>query len=526
MYKLLIADDEPLIVRGLAKMIRNRLPEIEIVGEVTTCRDAYQVILTASPDLVITDIEMNGENGLRLPEEAAWLAQPPAFIIVSGYSRFDYAQRALRNGVEEYLLKPIDDDELIAVLQKMMARIQTRLEMTKRLQTSEETSVESSLHVLLLGGDAAQGTLSAAMREQLLARLHAPDFAVMRFFFGDAAMQTPDQAHLRPAMERAMQACFAPQAFVLIKGFHPGVYLAIVNGQGISALRIQAAAQTCLDVLRAEFSLTPVVGLSNTIQDMMQLQLCGEQANHAIMMHIYEPARNIYPYALVETCLQLLPPDTDTRQAALADSLRLPDADALREQTMSLYRHLYALRVAPTQILHCFADVLRRVQADGRPDIPEMQTLISERIQTLRNVMKYAGDAPFQACLEESMAEVNELLSLRTSVKSRRIIEKAKHYIQEHCEQEIMLVDVADALQMSPNYLSFLFKQETAVNFSAYVTYCRVNRAKQLLANRPDLRIYEIAEASGYRNVKYFNRIFKQETALKPSEFRERYAKS
>ena len=526
MYKLLIADDEPLIVKGLAKIIGNRLPEVRIVGEATTCPEAYQLILSEHPDIVITDIEMQGENGLRLPEEAARLDKPPLFIIISGYSRFDYAQRALRSGVEDYLLKPIDDDELIAVLGKMMLRIRDQQAMDVRLQSSEETSVESSLHVLLLGGDAAEGTLSTQMREQLLMRLHHAQFAVIRYFFADAAQKPLDFPALRPALESVLQACFHTRGIVQIKGFHPGVLLAIVNAPQITEALLDAAAQDSLRMLYDRFGRTPVAGFSDPITDMMQLQLCAQQANSALMMHLYEPRQRVFPYAQYLACLQQLPPETAARQAQLADALCLPEADALRAQTVTLYHDLYALRVAPSLILQCFADVLTRVQADRQQDVPDLQTLVPERVHALRNAMKYGGGEEYLACLKEAVAEVNDLLSQCSSGKSRRIIEKAKRYIREHCERELTLTEVAEALQMSPNYLSYLFKQETSINFSTYITRGRVNRAKQLLATRPDLRVYEIAQAVGYQNVKYFNRVFKQEVGLKPSEFREQYAKT
>ena len=525
MYKLLIADDEPLIVKGLAKIIRKRLPGIETILEATTYGGACALIRSEAPDIVITDIEMD-QNGLSLPEEAVELPEAPAFVVISGYNRFDYAQRALRGGVEDFLLKPIDDDELIAVLQKLIQRIRKRREMNVRLQSSEEISVESSLHVLLLGGNAAEGTLSKQMRAQLLGSLHHPQFAILRYFFPDAAQQPPDYAALRPALENALRCCFDTPAIVMIKGFHPGVLLAVINAPQITSAMLEAAARDSLRVLRSESRQEPAVGVSDTVTDMMRLQRCSQQANQALMMHLYEPAQTVYPYSQYLLCVQQLPPETAAQQELLSDMLCLPESEALWEQTHTLYQTLVSLRVTPELILQCFADILQRVQADCQQDTPELQPLVTQCVNALRSAMKYGGNDAYIACLRESMAEVNALLSMSAGGKSRRIIEKAKLYIQEHCDTELMLTDVAEALQMSPNYLSFLFKQETTINFSTYLTRTRIGRAKHLLASRPDMRIYEIAESVGYRNVKYFNRIFKQETDLKPSEFREQFAKS
>ena len=112
MYKLLIVDDEPHIRSGLKHIIEWEIYGIEIIGAVEDGTKAYSLIQSGHPDLVLLDITMPTMNGLELIELCSRLESVPKFIILTGYNDFKYVQRALQLGAVDYLLKPIDQNEL------------------------------------------------------------------------------------------------------------------------------------------------------------------------------------------------------------------------------------------------------------------------------------------------------------------------------------------------------------------------------------------------------------------------------
>lgn len=123
MLKAIIADDEQKICQLIQKLIKWDEIGIEIVGTANNGLDAFELIFKHQPDIVITDIRMPGLNGLELIKKVKEHHLSPSFIIISGYRHFEYAHNALKYGVEDYLLKPIKKDELVATLVKISEHI-------------------------------------------------------------------------------------------------------------------------------------------------------------------------------------------------------------------------------------------------------------------------------------------------------------------------------------------------------------------------------------------------------------------
>ncbi|MBB6670700.1 response regulator [Cohnella nanjingensis] len=120
MYKVLLVDDEVYVRTGLRRLIPWKEIGYEICGEAGNGAAAMEMILTHRPDLVITDIRMPVLDGLELIRRSAEAGRPSvAFLIMSGHEDFKYAQMAVRYGVSDYLLKPVDEDELQAALRKL-----------------------------------------------------------------------------------------------------------------------------------------------------------------------------------------------------------------------------------------------------------------------------------------------------------------------------------------------------------------------------------------------------------------------
>ncbi|WP_040949459.1 response regulator transcription factor [Gorillibacterium massiliense] len=120
MLRILIADDEVKIRQGLAKIIRKAGPQFEIVGQCADAKEVMDALTEIEADVLITDIRMPGKSGLDLIEEIRSVIPTMKIIILSGYGDFSYARRAIHMGVFEYLLKPVDTEELYVALNKLL----------------------------------------------------------------------------------------------------------------------------------------------------------------------------------------------------------------------------------------------------------------------------------------------------------------------------------------------------------------------------------------------------------------------
>lgn len=127
MYPLIIVEDEPILLNGLAKLVEQTTSEFQVVGKTGDANEAIELITTLAPVLVITDIRMPKMDGLEL---SSWIRsnQPEIKVVIaSGYSDFAFAQQAIRLGVVDFLLKPVKPEELSKALEKVKALIDQRL---------------------------------------------------------------------------------------------------------------------------------------------------------------------------------------------------------------------------------------------------------------------------------------------------------------------------------------------------------------------------------------------------------------
>ena len=124
MLKVLIADDEPYVREGIKNIVPWDKCGFDICGEGIDGDDTYKKIFDLSPDLVLIDIRMPGKLGLDVIRESVENGFKGKFIIISGYSDFQYAKLAIKYGVKSYLLKPIDEDELYDIAINLKKKIE------------------------------------------------------------------------------------------------------------------------------------------------------------------------------------------------------------------------------------------------------------------------------------------------------------------------------------------------------------------------------------------------------------------
>ena len=129
MLKVVIADDEKMICSLISQLLDWKALDIEIVGMAYTGIDAFEMIITKEPDIVISDIRMPGYDGLELIKRIKEAGIEAEFVMISGFKQFEYAQNAMKYGVKYYLLKPIEEEKLLEIIQEIKETIQKRKHM-------------------------------------------------------------------------------------------------------------------------------------------------------------------------------------------------------------------------------------------------------------------------------------------------------------------------------------------------------------------------------------------------------------
>lgn len=523
MRSVLIADDEVKV----CQLIRRLVPWEEL--GLTVCAMAHdglsalEAVRVHRPDILITDIRMPGLDGIQLIREAKELCPQLHCIIISGYKHFDYAHNAIKYGVQDYLLKPLQQQEIVDTLRRLLS------------QTPPEENTLPDGQALF--EDLLREKISPAQwsREWLWERhqLALPEGMRVRALLVqvDLAAGDTQEATRRIAAEKArdtslemLSAC----AEIPLRALLPGGAALLLCFQPIQAKELLARKRqlrTRLEAMRDLFpTLRVSMGISEDASDFAGVLPLFPAAYRALQLRLLSPEGDVYgPVPEGKRPRQMLP------QVWGQELVRQLEAQA------------QAMQVAGYEELLCQAfAVLRRAAGDDLPVLRAwlreavrlhfswlpVQLPLSEMEQTLekfealweRSMLLEGVEEGFVALLTGHLAQQEQA---QRSMEQRPL-RKAKAYIMEHYQESLTLETVSEIAGFHPTYFSSLFKKETGEGFLAYLSSVRMKAAKRLLTEG-DLSIGEVGERSGYVDQKYFCKQFKKATGLSPQEYRKLY---
>ncbi len=526
-YRVLLVDDEEEIRQGISRKIDWEALGFQLVGEAENGAEALDLAVELQPDVVLTDIKMPFMDGLELCRHLGSQLPAAKLVVFSGFDDFEFARTAIGMHVSEYILKPINAPELNAVLTKLKGQLdEQRAErrdmdtLRRRYEESLPTLRELFFTRLLEGHIPADEIEERAARYEITLPQGTWMTALIRVEGeGDHALSGDELILL------SVRA-FVQERILLEEGrYHLFLFgdwvavLASVDGESGVYPFIDEMGRICA-LAQSILGLTLTVGVGRPCQSTDSLRTGGEEARMALDYRVLTGAgRAIY--------IADLEPDGTT-------VLTFDEED---ERTLSAAVKLGS----PQQVTQVVEGLVERIRTAG-VDLPQCQFFLLEMVTGLVKLARSGGIEPemifgrgFAGAVRiadftsrEAMGSwyltrclgLQEMLSRQRTDSAGRTVERAKRYIGEHYEDTNLNVDTLCAhLYLSPTYFSTLFKRETGMNFTAYVTGVRMTAAAAMLAGS-DEKTYLIAQKTGYTDANYFSYVFKRQFGVSPSKYR------
>jgi len=537
MLKLLIADDEMRVCKLIRYLVDWNSLGIEIIGEAYDGNSAFQIIMEKSPDIVIVDIRMPEQNGLNLIRNVKKEKPETYFIVVSGYSRFEYAQHAIKYGVEDYLLKPLKKKELTESVEKIIEKY----ELTRKAEAEKE-------HLEQFVDYYASRIKEGLLTEYFKKNLELPDMDPLasvnaryscRFIPGDfmgiavKVLVTDCEAESRvfsmalTKVEQILSQDFAGQFSECIISMDQGMIYAAVNAPEITDIqlnRLMNHVQIKVMSWREVFQGIQVYfGLGERMQSVVQLFQSLDQASEAAANYILPEAETVlwYQDSYRVRCTPEMFCHLDIRKdmqrgIELLDYARIKSCIHACQEELLRINGLNAemVKAAYWKIVEDFFYSLdiKRIGLQ-REDFKVRAEKLFMLAPSVKGLFEKLGE--FMVCCLKQWVEDRKL-------EERKPILLAKEYMQENFWRSLTLEEVSAYVGFNASYFSNLFKRETSMNFLEYLTTIRIDHARERLMKTDD-SVNEIAEAVGYSDVKYFSRIFKRSLGLSPNKFRKMY---
>lgn len=535
MYKVLIVDDEPLMREGMERVIRKACPDF---SRIDSARDGDEALtLEVVPDVVITDIRMPNMDGLEFIEQLK--AEHPDVIVlmVSGFDEFEYAQRGLKLGVKDYLLKPVDSAELAARLNEAAGMLRQRDRESRRFQDLQRL-VEENLPLFrerfyreLISGELPPDAIRR--RAEALNLTFASKYygvAIVRLKPAEDTDNQWTQAMLAAIAEdrkSATPSCAEVHSF-LLRNLE---FVLIVGWNESSARRaFQAMDQWFLQLahqIQKQTGISVKIGLGGVRDSIASVGVSYRQAEEAMVYHFSMKSRPLIHYEEISA----VSPAADTGEAGrLYKELVLHMKLLESEEALSLLNRIkdhFASKtgLSPNRVkLSAMELVIALVRLLGESGADPGALLEQAEFDPYRNVQRHRDVEELFAWMKRFVERCLLEMKRRRDEKTVSYMEKVTAYVAEHyARPDLSIADIAARLYLSPNYLRQLFRQQSGESFVEYVTRVRMEAALELLKD-PSLKIQDVAERVGYEEQRYFSTCFKKYYQMTPTEYREALA--
>ncbi|OME86632.1 DNA-binding response regulator [Paenibacillus sp. FSL A5-0031] len=507
MLKLLIVDDEQVEREGLQAILQKGFPSCQFMQ----AKNGARAIETASewqPDLILMDIKMPGVNGIEAIEKISVFLPSAKFIMVTAYDTFDYARQAIKLGVKDYLLKPSKASEITTTIGKVIEEImrekselalrQYEEEALRKVMPIVESDVVTQLlfdHVHDVHIDDMLGLLGRERTSEAFVMLvMLPIHSASEVLYGEI------KAKVRQAGSGWVGAMSARQIPIVIFRDASKTY------------RAQAASlvQQFLLLRQREVGGDLFVGIGDSYKGLESVKLSYQEALLATA-NASLPAKHQF-YGEIESRSPFAGGYQDKQtEKQFVDHIRLGKWDIVRKMVMELIvvhdQHHASLEQSAQWVLERLWIISRVAEEMG---IEVEKPLFSFQV------------TQYQQLRTETESLLTKLIEGIVTHQSRVQPDAAlqmKQYIIEHSEKDISLELMAQRFGLSPFYMSKMFKDQEGMNYIDFLTECRIEKGKKLMAD-PDRSLKEITYEIGYNDPNYFSKVFKKVCGVSPTDYR------
>ena len=538
MYRVMIVDDEPLILAGIASLLYWKEYGCEISGKAANGQQALKLMEEQKPDIVITDIKMPGMDGIgfmKAVKERGW--DDVIFILLTNLEEFSLARQALSLGAVEYLVKMELTEEKLADSLKLAME---RREMKRKAEAagtavtvSREDAVREYIEKLLTDGGTFSGGASSGNAGEASAQhqgegydscLRRPVLAIISFNYGYEGFSSDftreDQKKVISFAENIIEQ--------MVKGYFDHSCLVrrelnslvlVMSTDGIEDYReqIRSLGEKIISVVKDYFEVSVSVAVSSRKESLGEFGALLYEAISATNHYFYHSLDPVVFYS--EEC------ETSARHTGsfhigflkkdLSQAVALNDSGRLEEildQVACLLREHNPSRQQAVNACANLYFFLSSFFEDGEePDFPYEVNIMEKlgRLGTLGQIIQWIN------WFKEA---VSQILERRRDTRVDKIAEMVREYVMEHYKERITLGQAAEALNISQGYLSTAFKKQSGESFTNYVSAIKIEKAKELIASHQYM-MYEVSDLLGFDTPFYFSKVFKKVTGMSPKEY-------
>lgn len=532
LYKIMLVDDEEEVRKSIIRKIDWQNAGFEVIGDAENGEDALEKIELIEPDVVLTDIKMPYMDGLTMAEKIGQRYPSIKIVIFSGFDEFEYAKMAIKLNVFEYILKPVNVEELTAILKKIKNNLDEEIEQKRNISLLRESYVKNlpiiREHFLndLVHGGMDKNTISEKLKEYeididgaqawVIAAVHLePDEHV------EKTVSLHKERELIPiSVSRIIEEKLEGQyRFTMFHSSFETILIAAVDEDNSQTSLVAMLGDICKETKKIlEVSVT--IGVGEICGCLSHISTSFRSALNALLYRAVTGSGGlIYIRDMEPVSHEKLQFDSSMESEFIA-AVKFGPREKIESVVEELVGKMEASKVHYRQyqayilaVINVLTQLTQQYDLEFA-DIFGVETDYFEilaKVEHAENIRQYLLDVT---------CKMNGALEEERSNTTKNVIQEAKRYIKENYQDpELSVEKICRYLHMSAAYFSTMFKKETGQAYIAYLTEVRLNKAVELLKTTED-KTYIIAEKVGYPEQNYFSYVFKKRFGVSPTKYR------
>jgi two-component system response regulator YesN len=535
--KAVIADDEIRVCKLIEKLIDWNELGIKIIGQVGNGIDAFNIIMSEKPDIVITDIRMPGLDGLELIKKVREANIKTSFVIISGYKQFEYAQNAVRYGVEDYLLKPINREELYNIAIKLRNRYienNEKAEDEEKLKIQLSNSIEKLrkqfLVTLLNNYDKFSSMSLEQINKEYQFEFTEGCFQVITLKIDKKSLENIDDSYEELMLDKLLSLIKKS-----LKDSCKEIELIKWDNRVICLLNyLQEDADTMISCYKRVFEKLQdyleiseyfhmTMGIGSVAKNFNNIGQSISTALDCIKCRVLLGVDKIIDLSKYSfTSINIHEIITSEKEKEFMHFIEGFDKDGLKEWIYDVFNKInIKLQLDPLLLFKACIRIVNIFLTTMKMLNMESEEITSDKI--LKKIDECKSPKEIQQYVFEFINEYLDIFIRSKKMQENKPIRLAKQYVIENYMNPISLEDVANIVHLNPVYFSVIFKKEVGINFVDFLINYRLEIAKKLL-REDKYNVSQVAYMVGYKDAKYFSKLFAKIVGIKPSEYKKLYS--
>ena len=524
--KVVLADDEDIIREGIFHSIQWGEMGFEVVGQADDGEQAIELVEKTMPDVIITDIRMPFINGLEFIERIKDIYKDNYknihIIILTGHDEFQYAQKAIKLGVYDYVLKPLEPKYLMELLLKIKSNYMNRAE-----KESENTTLMKTQLIRDIIYERIKDMELMNKLDKISVEFNNSFSIIIMHIDNCRGLEVPQGCNEK-LLERKIYDLIGnmqQKNTEILTFFEKSVYEYVIcvnhKHKRVLETKIIEISNGIREEIKNSLGYTTSIAIGRIVENIGLIPNSYKQACEALMhKFILGTNQNIY-FDRIEVAKKGQLKELNYSDSELIYALKLADKGLIKEKLHELLKGIQNSRSNSQIYMYAITGnvYIQALKVLKESFVSENQA-IDESLLIYNQIISSDTIEKTISKLLSLLLKIADHININRQGKFDQVVEKAKTYISNnYSDHDCSLEVVARFVNVSPSYFSAIFKQQVGENFIDYLTHVRIEKAKELLSLSA-FKSYEISYMVGYNNPTYFSTAFKKYVGVSPTEYR------